>query len=72
MSMEEKQNDGRGGKRPGAGRPKGITKPYKAFSIKLPIEYIDKIKDAADRQGLSVSRFIQKAVDNAMQSEISG
>lgn len=44
--------------------PNGINKQYKAFSIKLPVEYIDKIKEAADKHGLSVSRFIQEAVDN--------
>lgn len=62
LNMEEKK-DTRGGRRPGAGRPKGVTKPYKAFSVKLPVEYIDKIKNAADRHGLSVSKFIQEAVD---------
>ena len=62
--MAEEKKDTRGGARPGAGRPKGINKPYKAFSIKLPVEYIDKIKEAADKHGLSVSRFIQEAVDN--------
>ena len=60
--MEEKKET-RGGARSGSGRPKGINKPYKAFSIKLPVEYIDKIKQAAESHGLSVSRFIQEAVD---------
>ncbi len=61
---EAEKKDTRGGARPGAGRPKGINKPYKAFSVKLPVEYIDKIKKDADKHGLSVSRFIQEAVDN--------
>ena len=62
--MADEKKDTRGGARPGAGRPKGINKPYKAFSVKLPGEYIDKIKNAADKHGLSVSKFIQEAVDN--------
>lgn len=62
--MVEKEKNTHGGRRPGAGRPKGISKPYKAFSIKLPVEYIEKIKTSADRHGLSVSKFIQEAVDN--------
>lgn len=61
--MEDKK-DTRGGARPGAGRPKGINRPYKAFSVKLPVEYIDKIREKADEYGMSVSKFIQKAVDD--------
>ncbi len=61
--MEEQKNT-RGGARPGAGRPKGINRPYKAFSVKLPVEYIEKIKEAADSHGMSISRFIQEAVDS--------
>ena len=53
----------RGGSRPGSGRPKGINKPYKSFAVTLPVEYIEKIKETADRHGLSVSKFIQEAVD---------
>ena len=61
--MEDKK-DTRGGARPGAGRPKGINRPYKAFSVKLPVESIDKIREKADEYGMSVSKFIQKAVDD--------
>ena len=49
---------------PGAGRPKGINRPYKAFSVKFPVEYIDKIREKADENGMSISKFIQKAVDD--------
>lgn len=62
--MEEEKKDARGGARPGAGRPKGVNKPYKSFAVTLPVEYIEKIKDAAERHGLSISKFIQEAVDN--------
>ncbi len=65
--MAEEKKDTRGGARPGAGRPKGINKPYKSFAVTLPVEYIDKIKDAADKHGLSVSKFIQEAVDKYEQ-----
>lgn len=61
--MEGKNIDTRGGSRPGAGRPRGIKRPYKAFSIKLPVEYIERIKDKAERHGLSVSKLIQDAID---------
>ena len=64
MPEGEDRKSTRGGARPGAGRPKGINRPYKAFSVKLPIEYIEKIKEAADRNGLSISKFIQEAVDS--------
>ena len=60
--MDEKK-DTRGGRRPGAGRPKGVTKPYKSFAVTLPVEYIERIKAKADEHGLSVSKFIQEAVD---------
>lgn len=59
--MEDKK-DTRGGARPGTGRPKGINRPYKAFSVKFPVEYIDKIREKADENGMSISKFIQKAV----------
>ncbi len=62
--MEEEKKDTRGGRRPGAGRPKGVNKPYKSFAVTLPVEYIEKIKAAADRRGLSISKFIQEAIDS--------
>ena len=61
--MAEEKKDTRGGARPGAGRPKGINKPYRSFAVTLPVEYIDKIKAKADEHGLSISKFIQESVD---------
>lgn len=64
--MEEKKVDGRGGARPGSGRPKGIKTPYKRISLNLPEEYSAKLKMAAEKEGLSMSKFIQKAIDDAL------
>ena len=65
--MEEKKVDGRGGARAGSGRPKGIKTPYKRISLNLPEEYSAKLKMAAEKEGLSMSKFIQKAIDDALE-----
>ena len=67
--MENARTNGRGGARPGAGRPKGIRRPYCSFSVKLPAEYPDRIRMAAERRGLSVSKFIQMVVDEALEDD---
>ena len=50
---------------PGSGRPRGIKKPYRTVSANLPAEYYDKLK-AATKAGLSVIKFIQRAVDREL------
>ena len=65
--MEEKKADGRGGARAGSGRPKGIKTPYRRISLNLPEEYSAKLKMAAEKEGLSMSKFIQKAIDYALE-----
>ena len=65
--MEEKKVDGRGGARAGSGRPKGIKTPYRRISLNLPEEYSAKLKMAAEKEGLSMSKFIQKAIDDALE-----
>ena len=65
--MEEKKVDGRGGARAGSGRPKGIKTPYRRISLNLPEEYSAKLKMVAEKEGLSMSKFIQKAIDDALE-----
>ena len=65
--MEEKKVDGRGGARAGSGRPKGIKTPYRRISLNLTEEYSAKLKIAAEKEGLSMSKFIQKAIDDALE-----
>ena len=56
----------RGGKRKGAGRPKGSTKVGRVkFTITLPPE----LKAWIDRQTLSQSRVIQRALEEYRQRE---
>ena len=50
-----------GGKREGAGRKKGDT-VYKTFSVVLPAEEYELLKECAVREKLSVSRFISYAL----------
>ena len=50
-----------GGKREGAGRKKGDT-VYKTFSVVLPVEEFELLKECAAREKLSVSRFISYAI----------
>lgn len=60
--MEKK--DKRGGKREGAGRPKGINKPYSQVSLTLPSEYADRLRELAKRKELSISKLLQKMIDD--------
>ena len=57
-----------GGKRKGAGRPKGTTRgtqrPYKHMSVCFLEEDAAAIKEAAAKAGLTVSKFLaDKALD---------
>lgn len=63
--MEEEKNWG--GRRQGAGRPRGIKKPYKVISACVPVEYADKLKQAAEKAGVSISKFIQMAIDKELE-----
>ena len=64
--MEDKKT--RGGARPGAGRPKGVKRPYKVVSVNLTLEYEAKLKEAAAKAGLSVSKFVQMVIDRQLKS----
>lgn len=64
--MEEAKKDGRGGRRPGAGRPKGtkkgITRVYKKINLAFLEEDYEAMKRLADESGKSFSRFIADKV----------
>ncbi len=60
--MEEKNW---GGVRKGSGRKKGIKKPYAVLSVSVPVEYKEKLKIAAEKNGVTMSKFIQEAIDRA-------
>ena len=51
-----------GGKRKGAGRPKGIRRPYKTLSIAVTEENAEKIRALAKDSGLSMARYITMKV----------
>lgn len=50
----------RGGARPGAGRKKG--EGYKTFSISLPISKAEDLRQRAETEGKTVSRYIADAL----------
>ncbi len=65
--MEETKT-GRGGKRPGAGRPKGIKKPYAQIVCSVPLEYSERLRAMAEKkEGLSLSKMLQKIIDSYQQ-----
>lgn len=51
-----------GGKRKGAGRPKGITKIYKTLSIAVPEEEAVRIRLLAQESGKSMARYISDRI----------
>ena len=61
-NMEEQKNT-HGGKRAGAGRPKGIKKPYANIACSVPLEYSERLKSLAQEEGLSLSKMLQKIID---------
>ncbi len=64
--MEEKKNT-HGGKRAGAGRPKGIKKPYAQIVCSVPLEYSERLRSLALNEGLSLSKMLQKIIDNYVE-----
>ena len=58
-----------GGKRQGAGRKKGNVK-YKTFSVALPEEEAELLKEIAARQKKTVSRFISEYLQLGVAAEI--
>ena len=64
--MESEKKEGWGGKRPGAGRPKGtatgIKHPYKKVNLAFAEEDYEAMRKLADSSGKSFSRFIADRV----------
>ena len=59
---EEKKTTGRGGARPGAGRPRGVKKPWVNISVAFPLEEAEELKRKAEKKGISVSAFIRDVI----------
>lgn len=53
-----------GGKRDGAGRKKGIKKPYQSITIALPEEDAMKLRALAEKNGLSISKYVLSLIEN--------
>lgn len=60
--MEAEKKDGRGGVRPGAGRPRLSESGRKQLQISLQQDEVDMLKAKAKAAGLSVSRYIAALV----------
>lgn len=60
-----------GGKRKGVGRKKGISVVYKTFSVCLPEDEYKVLKDAAERQKMTVSRFISEYLSLETMAQIN-
>lgn len=71
MSLEDKY--GRGGKRPGSGRPKGTIKPNKEQKpmrgIRMPQETWDKL-DALKPEGVTLAKFMEGLVEDAVADKL--
>ena len=59
-----------GGQRNGAGRKKGNT-VYKTISVSLPEDELAILQDAAQKQKMTVSRFISKYLGLDTMAEIT-
>ena len=59
-----------GGKRNGAGRKKGNV-VYKTISVSLPEDELAILQDAAQKQKMTVSRFISKYLGLDTMAEIT-
>lgn len=71
MSIKDKH--GRGGKRPGSGRPKGTIKPDKEEKpmrgIRMPQEVWDKV-DALKPEGVTLAKFMEEIVEQATEDRL--
>lgn len=66
--MEENKKSTKGGARAGAGRPKGIKKPYAQIVCSVPKEYSEKLREMAEKEGLSLSKMLQKIIDGYVKN----
>ena len=61
--MEEEKKNTHGGKREGAGRPKGIKTPYKGISTKMPVEYVERLRILSKKDNISIGQILKDYVD---------
>ena len=59
--VARKTRDGRGGTRPGAGRPRLIENPER-ITVDFEQEDLEAIRDLAERRDTSVAEMIRRAV----------
>ena len=64
-----------GGKRSGAGRPKGTFKrdpslpPKRRWMVALPIALLDRAKPIAERNGIGIGKWVEVAVLKMLQED---
>ena len=46
------------------------AKTYKRIVLDYPIDYVQQVKDIAQRSGMSVSSFIRMCIDDKMATNI--
>ena len=64
---EEKKIDGRGGARPGAGRPKGRKKPWTNISVAFPAEEAEELRQLAAKKGVSLNSLIRDVLRSKLK-----
>lgn len=56
---------GHGGRRPGAGRPKGKTEPLPAVAIRLSPELRERLRWVAETLGCSQAEIVEMGIEAA-------
>ena len=66
-TARKKKKDGRGGARPGAGRPRNPrTVPHVVLSVYLPRALDQRVRARVRQSGLSLSAWIRNALMRAL------
>lgn len=68
--MEEKKET-RGGRREGAGRPRGIKVRYMPVNTKVPEEYAEKLRILTKRNNISYGQILKNYVDENWDSSFT-
>lgn len=73
--MTETKKDGRGGPRPGAGRPRNadgkIHRRGVTVAVCLPPALVDLVRASAARNGQSVSAWVRAALEDRLNKSAS-
>ena len=65
MSLQISKRPGRrGGRRPGAGRKKGV--PTEVIAVRLPKPMVAKLKREAKKRGLAIGKLIEAMLGKAV------